>query len=85
MSSTQTGERRSGPSGPKHLCQRCRDHNVCFECYRSERERRRARALAEIEAPRPLRSPFAVASVLSDREISHRRAMLACLQQQPGR
>ena len=84
----------------RQLCQRCRDrkarfqyrgevradreHTLCFECYRSERERGRAHVLAEIEAPRLRRSPLAVAPMLSDREISHRRAMLACLRQQRG-
>ena len=59
----------AGPS--KHLCQRCSDrkarfryrgavradrhHTLCFECFRSERERLRSRLLAEIPAPAPLR------------------------------
>jgi hypothetical protein len=83
----------SGP--PKHLCQRCRDrkarfqyrgevradrdHTLCFECYRSERERRRAHVLADIEAPRPLRSPFAKAPLISERQVAHRTVMLAHL------
>ena len=55
-----------------------RDHTLCFECFRAERERRRARlfAQAEIEPPRSIRSPFSTASSLSDRDIAHRRAML---------
>ena len=50
-----------------------RDHTLCFECYRSERDRSRARRLPE---PRParLRSPFSPA--LNDRQLAHRRLML---------
>lgn len=80
-------------AAPKHLCQRCRDrkarfryrgavradrdHTLCFECYRSERDRRRAAMLAE--AARPLRSPLIAAPALSEREIAHRGLMLAHL------
>ena len=28
-----------------------RDHTLCFECYRSERERQRAMRLSEVRAP----------------------------------
>lgn len=97
---SRTAIHESKQSG--QLCQRChnrkarfqyrgavradRDHTLCFECYRSERERRRAQMLVEVERPRPLRSPFIGASVLSDREIAHRTAMIAHLQTQhrPG-
>jgi hypothetical protein len=56
----------------KHLCQRCsdrkarfryrgmvradRDHTLCFQCFRSERERLRSRLLAEIPPAAPLKS-----------------------------
>lgn len=56
-----------------------RDHTLCFECYRSERERRRARMLADPDRARPLASPFAAAATLTDRNVTHRRAMLAHL------
>lgn len=85
----------------RQLCQRCRDrkarfqhrgvvradrdHTLCFECYRSERERRRARVLAEVEAPRPLRSPFRGDPVLSEREVAHRRVMLSHFETQRTR
>lgn len=52
-------------SGSRKLCQRCcdrkarfryrgsvradRDHTLCFECYRSERDRQRSRALTNIQ------------------------------------
>ena len=36
-----------------------RDHTLCFECFRAERNRRRARLLASIPSPRPLRSALA--------------------------
>lgn len=89
----------SGP--PKHLCQRCRDrkarfqyrgevradrdHTLCFECYRSERERRRAQVLVDIETPRPLRSPFSNAPLVSERQVAHRTVMLAHLDTQRAR
>jgi hypothetical protein len=66
----------AGPS--KHLCQRCSDrkarfrfrgavradrhHTLCFECFRSERERLRSRLLAEIPAATPLRASLPSAS-----------------------
>ena len=58
----------------KRLCQECRDraarfryrgtvradrdHTLCFECFRSERDRRRAQLLAAAPVGRPVRSPF---------------------------
>jgi hypothetical protein len=80
--------------GHRRLCQSCqdrkarfayrgrvkadRDHTLCFECYRAERERRRACALAEI--PRPLPVPFAGSrGALTGAQVEHRRRMLAHL------
>jgi hypothetical protein len=76
----------------QHLCERCRDrkarfqhhgavradrdHTLCFACYRSERERLRAGALSNAK-PSMLRSPFGPGRTLSEREIQHRRRMLA--------
>ena len=95
MSSTELRRARAH----KHLCQRCRDrkarfryrgvvradcdHTLCFECYRRELNRARARRLAD---PRPPVSPFrwyggGPAGVLNDRQIAHRRRMLDHLQQ----
>lgn len=51
-----------------------RDHTLCFECYRSERDRRRARLMAAVQAV-PGRSPLG--EVLTSRQVTHRRAMLA--------
>jgi len=78
----------------RQMCQRCRDrkarfqyrgevradrdHSLCFECYRSERNRQRACKLSSIWMPR-LRSPFDDRPRLSDHEIAHRRRMLAHL------
>lgn len=62
-----------------------RHHTLCFECFRAERDRRRARLLAEVEPARPLRSPFGhIADVrpLSGVDVQHRRRMLAHLQSQ---
>ena len=62
----------------RHACQSCRsrkarfryrgsvradrDHTLCFECYRSERERQRARRLIELQAAPPLQAILASAS-----------------------
>jgi hypothetical protein len=54
-----------------------RDHVLCFECFRSERERQPAQRRAETTAP--VHSPFDVAAALSSRQIAHRRAMLGHL------
>jgi hypothetical protein len=70
-----------------------RDHSLCFECYRSERERRRARQLAQVPPGRPLRLPFEDAPPvavqlerggLSERAIAHRRRMLEHLKAAAG-
>ena len=58
-----------------------RDHTLCFECYRSERERRRAQMLADSDQ-RSVTSPFEEAARPTERNIAHRRAMLAHLQRQ---
>lgn len=72
-----------------HLCRRCRDrkarfkyrgsvradreHSLCFECFRSERDRTRAQRLTDAR-PAPMRSPFPGA--LTERQVQHRLAML---------
>ncbi len=56
-----------------------RDHTLCFECYRSLREHRRARGLTEAGSATVPRSPFP--APLTDRRVAHRRAMLAHLEQ----
>lgn len=52
---------------------------LCFECYRREREGRRAMLPLEAEAAPPLRVQLSAPAVgrLGDRELTHRRAMLA--------
>jgi len=52
-----------------------RDHTLCFECYRSERDRQRAR-LADVSTLPP-RSPFL--RPLTPRQAGHRHLMLAHL------
>lgn len=90
MSMTARHENRKS----SQLCQRCRDwkarfryrgevradrdHTLCFECYRSERERQRAKRLCAIDPPM-LRSPFGVGRILSERQIAHRQKMVAHL------
>ena len=59
-----------------------RDHTLCFECYRAERERCRARRLAEQTFP-PLRLPFP--PMLTPRQLAHRQRMLAFARQKADR
>ena len=87
MSMTARHESRKS----RQMCQRCRDrkarfqyrgcvradrdHTLCFECYRSERNRQRAGKLSSAQAPM-LRSPFNTRSPLSNHDIAHRQRML---------
>ena len=59
-----------------------RDHTLCFECYRAERERNRARLLAE-RPPDTLPLPFP--SMLTPRQLAHRQQMLAFARHKAGR
>jgi hypothetical protein len=68
-----------------------RDHVLCFECYRSERNRRRAQLLLDLGDLPFLRptgerlSGVALSQVaLSEAEIAHRRRMLAHLDSTRG-
>lgn len=54
-----------------------RSHTLCFACFRAERDRLRARRLAEVPIPAQMRSPFG--PQLTSRQLSHRGAMLAHL------
>jgi hypothetical protein len=66
-----------------------RDHTLCFECFRAERDRRRAQVLIDVARPQLPRMPlpgaplFGTTSV-SERKLAHRRAMLAHLTAQVG-
>ena len=82
----------------RRLCQSCRDrkarfafrgrvkadrdHTLCFECYRGERERRRAFALATLPAPGSIAARRAA---LTPSEVEHRRRMLAHLAEAAAR
>jgi hypothetical protein len=59
-----------------------RAHTLCFECYRSQRDRRRAEMLADRDRSRSAVSPFGGDRELTERSVVHRRAMLAHLQRQ---
>ena len=80
----------------RRICESCRDrkarfryrgrvradrnHTLCFECYRSERDRQRARRLADVTPPSPLSAPFGEPRpALSARQLAHRQQMLAHL------
>lgn len=61
-----------------------RDHALCFECYRGEINRARARRLSEPATP-GMRSPFGPQEVvggraLDERQLAHRQRMLDHLQ-----
>ncbi len=56
-----------------------RDHTLCFECFRAERERRRAAALAGVGHPAPLASPCRLPAPLTPARLAHRRRMLSHL------
>ena len=53
-----------------------RDHTLCFECFRSERDRQRATRLTEVSTQEP-RSPFL--RPLTPRQVVHRQQMLVHL------
>ncbi len=80
----------------RKLCQRClerkarfqyrgqvrsdRDHTLCFECFRSERDRRRAGAIAGVKAAVTVADGAGFRRPgLSRAEVAHRRRMLAHL------
>ena len=79
----------------RRLCETCRtrkarfrfrgvvkankDHTLCFECFRSERDRRRAALLNEVERPRLALAPVAPRRSLTDAQIRHRQRMMAHL------
>ena len=94
MSSTED-HRRSW--GSKRLCAACqerkarfryrgevradREHTLCFECYRGEINRARARRLSNLTLSLDMVSPFAHPEVvpgriLEGRQIAHRQLML---------
>jgi hypothetical protein len=90
-------ERRRRSKSVKTLCTACqerkarfryrgevradRDHTLCFECYRSEVNRARARRLSHAAVPSHVRSPFGGPAgvgpfALDPRQIAHRQRML---------
>ena len=96
-----SSERRRWSKGDRVLCAACqerkakfkyrkevradRDHTLCFECYRREVNRTRARRLAEGATRAPVPSPFgssrtSAGRVLDDRQRVHRQQMLDHLQ-----
>lgn len=56
-----------------------RDHTLCFECFRAERDRRRAQLLADVPTERQLSLHFEPRTLTSP-ATDHRRRMLAHLQ-----
>jgi hypothetical protein len=91
MSQTARHESKSS----RRLCETCRerkarfrfrgvvkankDHTLCFECFRSERDRRRAGTLNEVERPRPALTLAPMRQSLTAAQISHRQRMVAHL------
>jgi hypothetical protein len=82
-------------SSRKHNCQSCRerkarfrlrgrvkadhDHTLCFECFRSTRDRRRAESLKVIAPLRPLERPSPAARSRTANAVAHRQRMLVHL------
>ena len=65
-----------------------RDHTLCFECFRRERERQRARGLVA-QYPLPLEAPLSSPLEAHDarihvsaRQVEHRQRMLTHMQAQ---
>jgi len=61
------------------------DHTLCFECYRGEINRARARRPTETAIPPRMRSPFGHQEAVGgrdpdERQLTHRRRMLDWLQ-----
>ena len=62
-----------------------RDHTLCFECYRREINRARARRLSEPSTPPRMPSPWghqeaAGGQALNERQLAHRHRMFHHLQ-----
>ena len=84
----------------RRLCESCRDrralfshrgvvkadrgHTLCFECFRSERERRRAQLLAEVPPAADVALFGQARRQLTPREIEHRQRMLEHLRSAQG-
>jgi hypothetical protein len=97
MSSSE-GHRRA--KRRKHLCAACqerkarfryrgevradRDHTLCFECYRGQVSRTRARLMSEADilGRRPCAPALQQLEIraLNERQVAHRRVMLGHLQ-----
>ena len=58
------------------------DHIVCVERFRSARERRRARLLADVPPPQALTSPLPAAPPLTEQQLAHRARILRHLEAQ---
>jgi hypothetical protein len=61
-----------------------RDHTLCFECYRREINRARARRLSDPATPLRVRPPIGYqesvgSRSLNERQLAHRRLMLVHL------
>ena len=79
----------------RRLCETCRerkarfrfrgvvkankDHTLCFECFRSERDRRRAGMLSDVEPPRLALPAAEPRRSLTAAQIRHRQQMVAHL------
>lgn len=92
-----TSERHRLSKRFKTLCARCQerkarfryrgevrsdpDHTLCFECFRGETNRARARRLADAATPPRMPSPFGDRDafsirLLGQRQLAHRQRML---------
>jgi hypothetical protein len=79
----QSCEERKARFSYRGVVKSDRDHTLCFECFRAERERRRAWLLAEVPAASTVRG-LEPRRTLTDRDLDHRRRMLQHLQSLRG-
>jgi hypothetical protein len=85
----------------RRLCERCRDrkakfqyrgtvradrdHTLCFECFRAQREHHRAMSLFDSPDSPPGVSPFGPPRSLNTRQAAHRQTMLEHFERSAGR
>ena len=97
MSETATKHARE----QRRLCERCRDrkakfqyrgtvrsdrdHTLCFQCFRAQREHNRAVSLFTADEELHLVSPFGAPRPLSTRQTAHRQVMLEYFERSTGR
>lgn len=82
------GEVRADRDNPPSLTELRRGTTLCFECYRGEINRARARRMTETMIPPRTPPPFghqqSACGRVPERQLAHRQLMLDYLQRQPA-